>query len=144
MGYRVITGRTTNELVRQLDGQIISKFPLNATANAVGGLTLIFTQPAATTITFSGSRTAAQIVTDINAGAGLSGIASLVQIDGSTYLGLKHATLVTLSHTGTANAVFGFSTTSGDATLSGAPVAQAKIAGFNQNVSGAWCVLIAP
>lgn len=143
MPYRLITGRTAQELTRQLDGVIHTKSPLRD-SNPVDGLTLIFSAPAATTITFSGSRTPAQIVSDINAGAGLSGIAFLFYADGRTYLGLRHATAVTLSHTGTANAVLGFSTTSGDSELSGAPVAQNKIAGFNQNVSGGWSVLIAP
>lgn len=153
--YFAITGGSISDLAEKLSGTIYSR-PLDPSVTYdLEGLTLVFTTPSAT-VTFSdngGSEfTLAEAVAEINAVLTTNGTAFLKHYGQAPELKRPALTLnfngasgITLSHTGTANELLGLSTTSGDSSLSGAPIAKDRIIGVSPGSHEAkWGALIGP
>lgn len=151
MPYSIIYG-TPETIVERLNGYLrFGTLPKDGLP--VGGKTLIFTTPAAATVTFPGALgamvTPAQIVTAIQAavagttvkaksaeaGGGLSGVVSFQIL-------IESATGVVVTAAGTANQLFGLSATSPTSVL---PIASTKVLGFGpENLTSRFFALIAP
>lgn len=156
MPHKVITG-TPETVEDYINGRFVSN-PVPAQDLAVGGLTLIFTAPAATVTFTAGNKTLAQVVAEINGTAGLAGIASLRAADQGPHttsrpgdgkliaqqrlvLGLDAG--FTLNFTGTANSLLGINLTA--AFVSAGLIAASKITGFTQGPApGQLCLIISP
>lgn len=132
--FKTIIAGTVDELIRELNGFIRGGRDItsqgrdvrpnpdttaghNLYKHPVAGLTLVFSTPAAT-VTFSADLDWKGILDEINTQVGAD-VAYVLSTDGpGRILALwDDTTPVVLSHTGTANTYFGFSTTSGDARL---------------------------
>lgn len=117
------------QLARELNGYVNSKRNLNngkdrspnpavpgqLYKHPVNGLTLVFSTPG-TTVTFAANLDMYEIVSEINTQV-TSDVAHLSKTGPNgemTLILYDDAAPVTLSHTGTANSYFGFSTTSSD------------------------------
>jgi hypothetical protein len=143
MTYSILKADTAEELTRKLNGMVLGKrnlivgpdtspnpsaAPNNLYKHPVSGLTLIFTAPVLT-VTFLSDLTSKQIVDAINTAAAAT-IARLrkVGLNGEMVLALwDDTTPITLSHTGTANDYFGFSTVLSDPALVQTPVTHTNI-----------------
>jgi hypothetical protein len=151
MPYSIIYG-TPEIIAERLNGYL--RFgTLPKEGLPIGGLTLIFTSPAAATVTFPGALNAmvtpAQVATAITAGVagatakmqsaeaggGLSGVVSLQLL-------IEAAAGVAITAAGTANTAFRLSTTTATAAV---PIAAAKVLGFGpENLTSRFFALIAP
>lgn len=151
MPYSIIYG-TPEIIAERLNGYL--RFgTLPKEGLPVGGMTLIFTTPAAATVTFPGAAgamvTPAQIAAAIQtavagttvkmksaeAGGGLSGVVNLQVL-------IESATGVALTAAGTANQKFGLSTTAATSSL---PITSTKVLGFGpENLTSRFFALIAP
>ena len=130
MPISVLKAPDAERMARVLNGLVLGRTNLSrgkdpGPANGalykhpVSGKTLIFTTPAALTVTFASDRTMSEIVSDINTAAGKV-IAHLYKTgdNGEQNLALwDDTTPVKLSHTGTANPYLGFSVTAADPSL---------------------------
>lgn len=155
MPYQIFRG-TIQDCEDRLNG-VLQLGPFPASGLPVGGLTLIFTAPSSTTVTFTGSggslRTFAQILADITSQLSAVNpkrrgydygphISTRAGVDPKLLLVLQHDTAITLASTGTANAVFGLSTT---ATTSVAAIAAADAIHFGPDATvGHYYLVIAP
>lgn len=138
--YEVVQARDSRELALHLSGMLVGTTNLRQGAN-VSGLTLIFSQPEAATVTFSGTDPLSiqEIVTQINDALTDDVATYRVHKPGisngnpgfpvpDTKLALVHAgSGITLSETGTANAALGFPTAAGDPGLVGTPIDSTRI-----------------
>lgn len=148
-GYRMIEGRTKDELLIQLNGGVQGNKNLAGLVYGLHGLTLITTTPNFT-VTFSDASNAGltiqQICTAINA-VTTPKIAFPLFSNTSDPTRQSFLTLIdgsggiVVSKDGTANTILGFSTS---AATTGTPVVLAKIAGTFYGVLGQYAVLVAP
>jgi hypothetical protein len=157
MPHQLKTG--TIESIRDLINGTVTLGPF--TELPLGGLTMVWTAPAAT-VTFPGAAgamlSARQIADAINAAAGLTGYAQFRSYDYGPHqtsrigdgkliprgvVALQADAGFTVNSTGTANALLGLSTTA--STVSAGIIAAAKIIGFTQGPApGQLCIIIAP
>lgn len=145
MPYSVVIG-DRQRVEDVLNGAI--HVPTQFATLPLGGLTLIFNTPSGT-VTFSGAasemRTTAEVVAEINAVH--TGLASLRQTVGASNRSTGEVVLqadagVVIDSAGTANALFGLST-SGDTTSAGA-VDAADVTAVAFGNSGQYIVILAP
>lgn len=142
MALKFIKAATAEGMARAINGIITGKrdlvagrdqsptpavAPNNLYKHPINGLTLIFTAPVGT-VTFVGNRDYKQILADIV--AVVPGIAHLWKVDANGGMVLAFwddTTPVVMSHLGTANAYFGFSTTVADPDLTQSVIPPANI-----------------
>ena len=142
MAIKIIKSATAEGMARSLNGIISGKrdliagrdsspnpaaAPNNLYKHPINGLTLIFTAPVGT-VTFVGDRDYKQIIADIVAVA--PGVPHLWKVDANGGMVLAFwddAAPVVLSHLGTANTYFGFSTTPADPDLTQTVINPANI-----------------
>ncbi len=150
MPYSIIAG-TPVTLTRYLNGA--KETPAQFSSLPIGAKTLIFSAPAAT-VTFSGAANAvldiADIVAEINATVGLTGIASFEQHQQYPQpsvrvafggVVLRRTAGFTIASTGTANELLGFSTTAD--TVSAGDVTAANIIAFTDaSTDGHYALII--
>lgn len=160
MAFRKISAATVDELLRALNGMVVSKKDLtlrgqdnrpnpdttaghNLFKHPVNGLTLIFTVPAVT-ITFSDDLDWKEIMTEIEAAA--PGIGHLLKTNpngGSVLAFWDDTAPVTMLHTGTANPYFGFPTGAADPDLVQTAVPAADVYAIqNDPLSKQWYAII--
>ena len=153
--YDILTGRTKQELLDQLNGLIVGKVNLQDGAD-VNGLALIFAAPAAITVTFTDPDTVtlAQIVDEINTAAGLAGVASIKTVktgsggDGRQPVLDRRLSLVDPAGSGvtitlagsTAAAALGIDASN----IVGAVVDPTKVISGGDHISGHYYVIISP
>lgn len=134
MAIKFIKSSTAEGMARLLNGLILGKrnlilgrdqrpnpaaAPNDLYKHPVNGLTLIFTTPAVT-VTFVGDLDSKQIIAALNASGLGTGKAHLWKTDSNGGMVLSFwddTTPMVMSHTGTANSYFGFSTTAADPDL---------------------------
>lgn len=163
MAFSIIKASSPELLIRFLNGLVISKrdltlagkdqrpnpaaAPNNLYKHPVEGLTLIFTTPAAT-VTFSADLDFKEILAEIEGTAGMEGKGHLLKTDpngGMVLTFWDDTTPVVMSHTGTANAYFGFSTTAADPHLTQTATAVADVHNISTDpLSRQWIAFIAP
>ena len=157
MPHQLKTGNL--ETIKDLINGALSMGPF--TELPIGGLTLIFTAPAAT-VTFSGAvgsiLSAKQIAAEINAVVALAGYAQFRSYDYGPHetsrvgdgkviprglIAIQADAGFTINFTGTANALLNLSTVA--TTVSAGLVPAVKIIGFTQGPSvGQLCIIISP
>ena len=144
MALKFIKASTAEEMTRRINGLITGKrnlivgrdqrpnpaaAPNNLYKHPIDGLTLIFTTPVAT-VTFVGDLDSKEIIAALDASGLGTGKAHLWKTDPNGGMVLSFwddTTPVVMSHTGTANAYFGFSTTPGDPDLTQSVINPANI-----------------
>ena len=150
MPYEVIFG-TPETIAERLNGYLrFATVPKDGLP--VGGLTLIFTAPAAATVTFPGASgalvTATQMAAAIQAAVAGTVVKTKTAEPGGGYSGvaaqnlLIEASSIGITAAGTANSKLGLSTTHA---TSLSPVASSKVLGFGpENLTSRFFALIAP
>lgn len=152
MPYSIITGNAVS-LADQLNGTVLLG-PIPPMGVPVGGRTLIFTQPSATTVTFGGSagsyRTAAQIVADITSQLaaanpvkrtgqyGPPSVDASGRIGPDVFVALQNDTSgIAITNAGTANAYLGVG-----AGVTGAPLDPTKLGPVATDAAGRFYIAI--
>lgn len=154
--YEMFTTSDHRKLLDKLQGSIYLEKTFPKEGLPLGGLTLIFTAPTSVTVTFPGAAgayvtAAAALAAILAAVTGLRGILrsedagrnqDVTPGGVAQAIVLQHDTGISISSTGTANALLALSTT---AATTKAPVVQNKIVATGvENLTHRWYLIIAP